>query len=381
LAAGWAGVLFCHLPTALLTGVLLIAPYGAFLLWQARGRRVVVAGAMALALAIGTGLAALYVIPAMSLQGAISAEYWWGSRFQVAGRLLVNPAAWRQPLEPFFGFISLTEAALAAVIGWRAWRRREVLLLFWAVAVVLIFLIIAGLAPGFWSLPLMAKVQFPWRAMALQDFAFVTLFAWSGPSERTPIVCIVIGALICGNGVAVARDLASGPVAAAKARPGYGVTSFPTDTDAPEYLPEGMLKMASDGPAPAVAYGPLVARAMVTGPVTRAADDPVTGAVHMEMGGQAGQVVVRRFYFPAWVVRCDGVAAPTFAVGDARLLGFRAPGGSRVCDAAIGPTPAEDLGAAMAWLGLGLLGGYAAWLALAVWGRRPAAWAGASAPV
>jgi hypothetical protein len=374
LAFGWACLVLCHLPTALLAAVLLVAPYGGFLAWEARGRRVAVATWMALGMGAGACLAAIYLIPSLTLQGAISSEYWWSAQFQVGGRLFANPAAWKRPLEPYFGFFSLGEAVVACVIGWRARRYPDREVMFWAAAVAGLFLVMAGLVPGFWSLPFMAKVQFPWRAMALQDFAFVTLFAWAEPVGRTPMISIVFAALISSNAIAVAHDLASGPPVSRQ--PGYGVTSFPTDADAPEYLPEGMLKMTPDGPAPAVAYAPLVAGDLVTGPVTRAAGNPVTGAVRMEMAGRAGQVVVRRFYFPAWVVRCDGVATPTFAVSGARLLGFRAPAAARVCEAAIGVTPAEKLGAVLALLGLGLLGGYAAWL---VGGRRTGAKATGSA--
>jgi len=373
LAGGWAGVILCHLPTALLTGVTLIGPYGLFLLWQARGRRSAVVRTMAFSLLIGTGLAAIYVIPSLTLQDAISAEYWWSVQFQVGGRLFANPAAWRLTLEPFFGFISLGEAAIAVVLGWRARKRPDREPLFWAVTVVTLFLIMAGLVPGFWSLPFLAKVQFPWRAMALQDFAYVTLFTWLGPSERTPLISIVVGALICGNLAAVARDLASGPLPVTAARPGYGVASFPTDIDAPEYLPEGMLKMTTEGPAPAVAYRPLVSGPLTMGPVAHAASDPVSGAVRMAMSpGAAGLVVTRRFYFPAWSVRCDGQPTHAFAATPGKLLGFEPRAGSRVCNAAIGETAQERLGALFGWASLALLAGYGVWLVFSLIGARKA---------
>jgi hypothetical protein len=322
---------------------------------------------------VGTGLAAIYVIPSLTLQDAISAEYWWSAQFQVGGRLFANPAAWRLPLEPFFGFVSLGEAAIAVALGWRARRLDDRQPLFWAGMVVALFLIMAGLVPGFWSLPLLAKVQFPWRAMALQDFAFVTLFATSGPKARTPLISIVVGALICGNLVAVARDLAAGSSPATAERPGYGVASFPTDTDAPEYLPKGMLKMTADGPAPAVPYRPLVGGPLTTGPVAGAASDPVSGAVRMTMApGAAGMVVTRRFYFPAWSVRCDGQAVRGFATTPGKLLGFQAPPGSRVCEAAIGETAPEKLGALIGWASLILLAGYGLWLAFGTIGVREA---------
>ncbi len=248
LAAGWAALIFAHLPIAMLTGALLVPPLGLYALWRSQRRLAFVATAGA-AFAVGTAVAAIYLVPALQLQDAISADYWWSARFQAADRLLTNPIAWSLPLEPFFGAISFAEAALAAWIGWLAWRTRDVTLRFWAGVTVLVFAAVTGLLPGFWSLPLLAKAQFPWRAMTIQDFAFVTLIALA-PRNAMPIAPAVFVALALGNAAALARDLAAGP-AATRTLAGYGAASFPTDADAPEYLPRGMLRIGPDGPAPA----------------------------------------------------------------------------------------------------------------------------------
>jgi hypothetical protein len=363
LALGWACEILCHLPMALLAGVLLIAPYGGLAVYEARGRRLGAVLRLAIAVAAGTGLAAIYILPSSTLQGAISSEYWWSGKFEVWDRLFANPAAWSKPLEPFLGFLSLSEAELAGLVGWRAFRAGERTSLFWAGATIVLFLIMAGLVPGFWSLPLMAKVQFPWRAMALQDFAFVTLITGVSKPVRTPLTYIILGSLIVGNLVAVGRDVLSGPTTQATARAGYGVHSFPTDADAPEYLPKGMLRMTRDGPGLAVAYDLLRRLPLASDPAASAVGDPATGAVTLQLeAGHRGLITLRRFYFPSWSVVCDGQAVAA-APGFARLVTFTPPPNARTCQARVAQATSERLGAYLAILAALMLAAYALWAA------------------
>jgi hypothetical protein len=361
LTLGWAGVILCHLPIALLCGVLLVVPYGGLLIYQAKARRGLVALKIGLSLAVGCGLAAIYILPSATLQDWISAEYWWSGKFQVGDRLFANPASWSKPLEPFLGFLSLAEAVLAAFIGWRAWKSGDRAVLFWAGLVVALFLVMAGLVPGFWSLPLMAKVQFPWRAMALQDFAFVTLIVWAPKPARSPMVFIILGSLVFGNLVAVGRDILAAPVDQAVARAGYGVKSFPTTADAPEYLPKGMLLTTPDGPGLVVPLDQLKALPLVSDPRATATADRVTGAVHLSLSAaHQGPVVLRRFYFPGWDVQCGGYDIPAEATGPARLVSFTPPAGPQTCDARITATMGERFGGEL-WL-FCLVFGLAYWI-------------------
>jgi hypothetical protein len=357
LAGGWAGLIFAHLPIAMLTGALLVPALGAYSLWRAQRRRAF-ALAGALALGVGTAIAAIYLVPALQLQPFISADYWWSAKFQAADRLLTNPAAWSLPLEPFFGAIAFAEAIVGAWMGWLAWRGRDARLGFWAAMTVLVFAATTGLLPGFWWLPLMAKAQFPWRAMTIGDFAFVTLIALA-PRGAAPIAPVVFVALALGNAAALGRDLAAGP-AAARTLAGYGAASFPTDADAPEYLPRGMLRMTADGPAPATPLATLqAAPPAVAAGVVRAGPDS-----SLEIVPQPGarEVVLRRFYFPAWRIRCDGHPLAAAPFGPGRLVSFAPPAGARRCVAGIGATAAERYGAAIAGVGVAIFALYAAWL-------------------
>jgi hypothetical protein len=366
LTLGWAGAILGHLPIALLTGVLGIAPYGLWLLIELPGaRRPAFAIRAAAALALGTGLAAGYLVPALGLQRFISADYWWSANFRAADRLFLNPKAWTLPLEPFFAAISAGEAGIAAVVAWRAWRSGARAAALWGGVALLVFAVIAGLVPGFWSLPLMSKVQFPWRAMALEEFALVTVLVWAPRPAlgRLPVICLV--ALIAGDLAAVGKFLVTGPAAVQRA--GYGAASFPTSIDAPEYLPAGMLKMTPDGPAPSVDVAALARAPLAAGDTVAGASAASGPGVHIRFApGPARQVTIRRFYFPSWSARCNGRRVPTTPVGPARLVGFTAPAGVAECDVAVGLTEAEQLGLALSAASLIVLAG---WLAI---GRRRA---------
>ena len=365
LAGGWAALIFAHLPIALLSGMLLAPTLGLFLAWRTepRLRFALRAGA---ALGVGTAIAAVYLAPALQLQGFISADYWWSARFQAADRLLTHPAAWALPLEPFFGAIAFAEAALATWIGWRAWQDRDARLGFWAALTVLLFAVMVGLVPGFWSLPLVAKAQFPWRAMTIQDFAFVTLIAIA-PARAMPIAPAVFVALVLGNAAALGRDLAAGP-AAARTLAGYGAHSFPTNADAPEYLPRGMLGMGPDGPAPAVPLAQLQAAPLAAGAAT--ASGGPAGDIALTPQPGARIVILRRFYFPAWRAACDGRPIPAAPFGPGRLVSFVPPADAHACRAWVGQTGPEQLGGAVAGAGLAIFGLYAAWLIAAGAGAR-----------
>jgi hypothetical protein len=357
LAVGWGALILAHLPIALLTGVLLVAPYGLFLVWRGRGRRRAFVARAGCALALGTGLAALYLLPALTLQGFISADYWAHAAGRFGDQLFANPHAWSAPPIPFFAAISLAEAGVAAAVAWRAWARRDADALFWAACVIGLFLVMAGLVPGFWSLPLMTEVQFPWRAMALQEFALVTLLAWA-PAGSGPLPSLIFGVLVVANLIPIGQFSFGG----APSRPGYAATTFPTDADAPEYLPHGMLVVTPQGPAPRVGFQQLSALPLVSEAGTAAARDPLSGAVHIDVApGPARPIVVRQFYFPSWRARCDGREAEVTAAGAGRLIGFTVPASARSCDLAIRPPMPQRLGERISLVSLILIALYSLW--------------------
>jgi hypothetical protein len=253
------------------------------------------------------------------------------------------------------------EASVAAWIGWRAWRGDARGAAFWAMVALVTAAALAGLLPGLWTLPLMAKVQFPWRAMVVQDFALATLIGLAPTRATAGVPLICLGALILGNGLALARDLASPQHQMA----GVGAASFPTAIDAPEYLPKGMLRMTADGPAPVVRLDALAALPLVQGGGA-VATETRGGGLHLVLTPGPGRTfIVRRFAFTSWQAVCDGHRVPVQAVGAGRLVSITAPAAAQACDLTIGATPQEQEGGWLALPSAALLIGYALWAALA----------------
>ena len=372
LAAGWAAMLFAHLPIALLAGVLLVAPYGLWLAWRTppSGRLAYIARSGA-ALALGTGLAAIYLIPALQLQDAISADYWWSAKFHAADRLFANPKSWSMPLEPFLAGLSIAEALIALAVAWGAWRSGDRAATFWAGVVIGVFLVVAGLVPGFWSLPLMAKVQFPWRALTVQEFALATLLALAAPRVKLGLPLVLFAALLTANLASVGEAIAQWKPNAQFARPGYGVTTFPTIVDAPEYLPNGMLRLEADGPAPALNLLDLARAPLASGAGVVAGADAQGIAVHVRLApGPGRQIILRRFYFPSWRAACDGRLAPVRPATPARFVALSAPAGVSACDISLGETPQERVGQLASLVSLAAIAAYGLW-AVGPLRRRP----------
>jgi hypothetical protein len=365
LAIGYALLLFSHLPMALIGSVMLAGPYGLFLLVRMKSGRVGFAVRVAAGLAVGAGLAAIYLAPALGLEDAISADYLW--RLKPGDHLFTNLGAWGNPFEPLLALMAVIEAAFAAMIAWSAWRGRAAEGLFWPLATVAVFAALSGLIPGFWSLPLMGKVQFAWRAMGAEEFALVTAIALSPAVELSRLRGLFLVLALANPGlVADLKNLIQGRPDAQLLAPGYVQTLLAKAPDAPEYLPRGMLRIVNGDPRPVVPLDTLAALPLATSTLSETAD-PVTGAVSLQPTANARLIVLRRFHHPSWAVTCDGREVAAGPVGAGRLLGFSPAPGAKSCLAKVGPTPLERLGDGLAIASLALLLGYLAW----AFSRRP----------
>jgi len=172
LACAYAALILTHLPTAVIVSILLIGPYA---LWTTRanlGRLLPVARGVA----GGLAGAAIYLVPALTLQSYSSIGALWDVKFlQPANWSLLHPAAWvSKSYVLLFAGLALVSGVVAVILSARRWT-------FWTVWTVVLCLVVAGLVPGFWSLPVIKAVQFPWRALVLVEFGLATLIAsWRG---------------------------------------------------------------------------------------------------------------------------------------------------------------------------------------------------------
>lgn len=310
LALGYAALIMTHLPTAVIVSVLLIAPMS---LWAAR-RDVRRLWPVARGVAGGLAGAAIYLLPALTLQRYSSMDALWSNRFmQPASWSLLHPELWiSTSYVLLFAGLAGATALAAVIVGWRRWD-------FWSVWLIGVCAIIVGLVPGFWSLPVLKAVQFPWRALLVAQFGLATIVARHRGSSVKAVA-------------AVAPLLGLAVLMADPANPMHGDPIQPLPVpgmqDVSEYLPAGAVDPLGH------LYGNRIERAMA--------------AAHTSPGSV--------FSFPSVQAQCgDGALRPLLRNPDSRLIATPPAG----CRASIERLPVERLGALISlttWLGMAAAG-------------------------
>ncbi|GGE81707.1 hypothetical protein GCM10011404_12960 [Sphingomonas prati] len=297
LAVSYAALVMTHLPTALLASLLLILPLALHPACRPR------LPTIAAGLLLGLALASVYLLPALLLQRHVDMAFLWRQPgLTPAAWSLLAPDRWVSPAAGMV-FASLEIALAVAAVGlWRSTAR------FWPAVTLFACLVAANMVPGFWALPLLAKVQFPWRALTIAEFALATAFAGAIASGAGHIRSLwLVPAL------ALAVPIVTTPFAAGHP------TLAELDRDAPdvpEYLP---------------AAGP-IRSSIAAEALARHTPDITT---------RAGLQTSRRFWFPGVLARCAGGLVPT-SVDPATGL-VRHPAGPR-CLLSTGLTTVEQIG-------------------------------------
>jgi hypothetical protein len=310
-ALGYAALIGSHLPLALLASLFLIGPY-ALLQSRARVRPLM---PIAAALAVGIGMAAIYLLPALSLeQYRDTAKLWHLPVLQPANWTFWD-AGFRS--SQIYGAVLMIAAALAVALGALIVHSRSR----WAMFGLGCTLLAIGTVPILWSLPVLKSVQFPFRLLPVAEFALATGAALV-PWRALPKMVIAVPLLITTGSIVTARTVADVPIEQLQQ----------LHPDVPENLPPGQrpytwpsrwaLDIAAKNPRATFANG------ITTDPV---------------------------FYFPAWEVTCQGRRVATFAAPDSQLLAYR----GQNCTRRLGWTEPERIGAIISALALLLLIGLA----------------------
>lgn len=320
LAVAYAGVVTSHLPTALLISLTALPAYVLFTAWQARSSDLFFLLRCGFGLGLGLGLAAPYLLPALTLQRSVLIDWMWRYGFRIDDSFLLMPDRWVQPDYMFFVIAACAAGWLLAslsVLG----RRGPGLL--WALVSLGALVLISGLVPWVWHLPMVSRVGFPWRLLIVVEFAAITAVCltpqvWRDRIPRLLLLFaaagLVMAATVTIRGVVIRVDLAiEGDV--------------PPVQDAREYLPAGFPQRPDAGYAdldlaPAVS-APLIA-CHPTPRVCNATPGPF-GTLRIALDSdQPTTVTVRRFAFPAWRL------TPPFeivATDPYRLVSFVVPAG------------------------------------------------------
>ncbi len=311
LAIGLAGLVITHLPMALLALCLLVAPLAVLRVRDCP--RAIWPGGVAVA--VGLGLAAFYLVPALTLQSYVKIQLLWTPAFQPSHWFIWrwDPVANRDLVFQAAACVALLGAAARPSSAW-----------FWlsAAAAAVSF----GLLPVT-ALPVLSAIQFPWRALGLVVFFAATAIALAPPRllGAALALCLVVPAYVDG-----ARHFAQATVANDKPPMARIARDMP---DAPEYLPRDV---PGPGPTDGQDYPDLSAYAAL----------PRGDVIEVT---RPGRYAFGRFAFPIWRVTHDGADVPT----EGPLLGFRATSGEYRIERRL--LWQEAVGAAASALALALL--------------------------
>ena len=323
LSLAYAALLMSHLPVAVLTSITLVPAYALCLAAGDRRRATMLLARLAIALALGICLSAIYLLPALGLIRFTSTQAMWSSFFSPELWFFTNAAAWvdHGRLRITLMTMGLLLAALGSAQQARSWTASVVP---WVVTALVCFILISGLLPIVWRLDVLRKVQFPWRALVVMEFAVLTAVAITRPWRN---VLFWIGSLMLG---AAALIWLVG--FASQVRQSSRVfTAAPrvATIDGPEYLPIGFpIATARDRPTMPqdVELPPLRVPVATAGRVWGVA--PVARGEWRLRSLGAGIIIAPEFYFPHWTVidRISGSKAIVYPCTRHRLACWKTSG-------------------------------------------------------
>jgi hypothetical protein len=353
LGIGLAAMILAHLPTALLASVTILPLACLFEATRAGSGRLMLdaLARCAAGAALGGCLAAGYLLPALVLQPAIAADQLWKPFFQVQNWFLLAPHDWPRPR--FMWLITALAAASFVITAGVLLLSRRVTALFWAAMGLLCLALMAGLLPQFWTqMPFVAKVQFPWRIMMLVEFAMITAvaLAWGQASRRGLAVVLAVALVVSLPAwFLIAKGTTKSIIDSLGHWRAFQQEADTLQMDATEYLPAGFPlpdpgREPSSGPAALPVGSPANCPPFVS--VCAASPLGENGEMRLHViSAQPAEIVLRRFYFPAWRAELsDGAQLATRAAGPMRELAIQAPAGNHDIRIAIAPTPSEQAG-------------------------------------
>ena len=358
LAVAYAALLIAHLPTALLISLTALPMYVLYRGWRLGAAKPAVGFFVRCAAggALGIGLAAVYLIPALTLQGWISAEKFWPPDYQVENWFLLAPERWPPPTDLMqiiswiaaaYGIAAIGVAVvLARPRGPQGWRSEAA---FWAFLCVVCLVLIAGLVPWFWQVPFVAKVQFPWRLMIVVEFSAVTalcLVPLRGARATSFIFVAATMAL-----VPAVADMAHGIVV----RSYMALVRRDSPQDLKQFMPAGF-SQHPDARYADLGLEPLKDVSAIScspaADVCRAESERF-GTMRLEVdANRPTTVVLRRFFFPAWRLDPPRPLAPTDPL---QLVSFTAEPGRHAYRLQRQALPAEQWGWVLSGLSLAIL--------------------------
>jgi hypothetical protein len=327
LAVSYALLATTHLPTVLCFSPVVLAA-GFFL--APPNRRLASAARTIGAMALGAGLAAIYLVPAMFDKWKINIGHLVSADYDFRDQWFFRPLAWGLDFPELLAIMNVTMFAFVGLLLWvylrdRADRDGRRVAIFYAGVTVYAFVFMSQLSYPAWSLiPYLRYVQFPWRFSVLPPLAAAVISALAFPHlkiTRRRLVLVAVIVLVTGwIGMTVWAErpviavMRGNPDAAAiqarsdvKFRPGTC-----------EYLPmsAGVVQTCSDkaseriemmrdllgGHSPRTAFFPAGSADAISG--TAAVLDWKPREVLLDIDAPvAGALTLRHFYYAGWSAR------------------------------------------------------------------------------
>ncbi len=345
LAVSYAALVTSHLPTALLISLTAVSAYVLYVAWRERAKDRWFLARCAVGFALGLALAALYLLPALSLQDATLISWLWTWGFRIEQSYLLMPWRWVQESELFVMVSSIAGASLLALLALAAFGqvRRDpasyASLIMWATIAIGSVILMSGLVP--WqSLPLVSQVGFAWRLLIVVEFATITALCLAPWPARTRAVTRMLW--LAAIALAPALSVMSRDVVNRIEIMREGATM--RLQDAREYLPAGYPQH------PGAAYEEIGLELIKDVPLI--ACEPAPRHCRAEPGrfgdlriavdsAQPTGVTLGRFAFPAWQL---DPPLPLVATEPLRLVSFTAPAGAHAWTLRRRPLPQETRG-------------------------------------
>lgn len=376
LAIAYSLLVLTHLPTTLLFSV--IPP--AYTVWMAgKGRRAKALRGVVGAMALGMGLAAIYLVPALATHGSIRIEDLRTGHFYFGNHFLFDTgyaSSVVQTISERVGwFTALT--FIAALTAWllsigqsgSAVRREH---LFWiGTAMLALLMMLPPSRPVWEAIPLLQSVQFPWRFNLVLTVAATASIAlciatlghpvkpWRGIVLAVPCTLMLMTAVFAAAvEIAMARELGAPTLdkllrTFGESHPDLRLRLEATrmsryDSFLPRWVAAGLFALSPEALAKLQSLGSDLERGAI---VERSGTFKVkkwqAGTIAVDVDSPAGvTLILNQFYYPGWTARIDGgEAALTLDPSEPEgLIRIVVPGGTHQLRVTLETTRIERAG-------------------------------------
>jgi hypothetical protein len=359
LTLSYAGLITTHLPTTLIFSV--IPPVWVW--WMSvpgtRIRNLIWTGA---AMALGIGLSAIYLVPAMRDQAFVSmdamrvGDFHYSKAFflqrDAQGELVLARNIFERGLF-WMGLATAAVGAAAAIVAWRHRAERAARpTIFWSiVAIVSVFMMLPISTPVFELVKTVQLIQFPWRFHAILGLAVIALVgealgAIESRRDALDVRLLTFGGVLVFQWMLFAvwpLEITSfgdnrhlhGPPSAWKAK----------NTNTPEYRPRWLTTDIAPVQKRLRGGGDSIAKIALPAGSARITQWKPRDIV-VELDAPANErLEVRQFYYPGWTAMLDRkTQIPVTPADTSGVIEIDVPPGAHRIDLRLVAGPSEILG-------------------------------------